>query len=87
MKVMCVKNLLGNCLLTGEQANKIPVINIIYTVIDESKFIGRKYYILKEFGQDEAWDADAFEPLDDYLEQFTESLTKELIEVKQLELV
>ena len=84
MKVICVKNLFGNCLLTGEQANKIPAINIIYTVIDESEFIGRKYYILKEFDKDEAWDARAFEPLDDHLNQFDESLKQELSNINEL---
>ena len=57
MKVICVKDLFGNCILTGEQANKIPIINIIYNVISDYEYNNSKYYILQEFGQDEAWDA------------------------------
>lgn len=84
MKVMCVKDLFGNCILTGEQANKIPTKNKIYNVINDYEYNNSKYYILQEFGQDEAWDAGAFEPLDDYLNQFDESLKQELSNINKL---
>lgn len=84
MKVICVKDLFDNCILTGEQANKIPTKNKIYNVINDYEYNNSKYYILKEFGQDEAWDARAFESLDDYLNQFDESLKQELSNINEL---
>lgn len=63
-----------------------PIKDNIYTVVDTDVYMGVTYYQLKECGLIK-YNADNFVPLDDYLEQFTESLTKELTEVEQLELI
>lgn len=87
MKVVCIKE--GNWInvtpYLPDLDNKSPIKDHIYTVLEVVEEYDGLYYELKGFR--ELYFAKEFVPLDDYLEQFTESLTKELIEVKQLELI
>ncbi len=83
MKVICIAD---DWNPVGEISDKItPKKDRIYEVVDTIEWIGRIFYFLKGFC--DGYTSTAFKPLDEYLDQYTESLNKELTEVEQLELV
>jgi hypothetical protein len=74
MKVVCIKDKWES--VEGPVPIKDPKKEEICTVINEFDYEGIHYYVLK--GYEAAYCSNGFAPIDDYLEQFTGALTKEL---------
>lgn len=79
MKVICIIDGWETCSSTNN-----PKLNEVYTVVNSELEHGKLWYTFKEFPSNQTYNSEGFIPLDQYLEQFTGALTKEL---EQLQLV
>lgn len=83
MKVICIKDewKIFQGIDTLKHPKKYEICTVVSSIVEK----GNLYYQVSGYAP--FYCAKGFVPLDEYLDQFTESLTKELEQVKELQLL